>query len=236
MNKRTLILIAAVAVVPFLLVPLPYYLSFRAADFGSDRTFWGLFGDYVGGTLGAIYGLLAFLGVLYLVYAQRQQEAANQLLSLMSSTAVTIDKLLHSRPSHPLALHHAYARQQEGRQFTVDWILGAAAGRRLQGRDEIADAAGDDARMQEIDSIRHELNLINAELLHFTHCLIEFRKAGGSAEVEAVYRSRFLPLAAKLAEVGILNNVSSAHFDVEALRGQPEQPALEQQGAKVGQR
>lgn len=229
-------LVAAIAVVPFLLVLLPYYLSFRSLDPGSDRTFWGLFGDYVGGTLGAIYGLLAFLGVLYSVYVQRQQATANQLLSLMSSTAATIDRLLHSRPSHPLALHHAYARQQEGRQFTVDWILSAASGRRLYGRDEMADAAGDDARMQEIDSIRHELNLINAELLHFTHCLIEFRKSGGSAEVEAVYQTRILPLVLKLAEVGILNAVSFAHFDVEALRRQSAQAVLEQQGAKAGQR
>jgi hypothetical protein len=220
MDKRTLFVGAAVALAPVALVVLPYYLTFRSLDLGRDQTFWGLFGDYVGGTLGAIYGLLAFLGVLYSVYFQRQQATANQLLSLMSSTAATIDRLLHARPSHPLALHHAYARQQEGRQFTVGWILGAAAGRELHGRDEMADAGRDDVRTQEIDSIRQELNLINAELLHFTHCLIEFRKAGGSERVEAVYRTRFLALVLQLADVGVLNGVSAVHFDLDKLRRQ----------------
>src|SRR5688572_23246687 len=229
MNKRTLFVGAAVAFAPVALVVLPYYLTFRSLDLGRDQTFWGLFGDHVGGTLGAIYGLFAFLGVLYSVYFQRQQATANQLLSLMGSTAATIDRLLHSRPSHPLALHHAYSRQQEGRQFTVEWILGAAAGRALHGRDEMANAVTADVRTQEIDSIRHELNLINAELQHFTHCLIEFRRTGGSAEVESVYRTRFLALVLNLATVESLNEVSFAHFDVPGLRRQQEQVRLGQQ-------
>jgi hypothetical protein len=233
MKRLTLFVVAAVALVPFIFVLMPYYLTFRSLDLGSDQRFWGVFGDYVGGTLGAIYGLLAFLGVLYSVYFQRQQGTANQLLSLMSATAATIDRLLHSRPSHPLALHHAYARQQEGRQFTVEWILGAAAGRAVHERDEMAEGVRDDVRKQEIDSIRHELNLINAELLHFTHCLIEFRKAGGSAEVEGVYRTRFLSLMLNLADVGILNGVSAAHFDVDQLRVQQEHVRLSDSGMRA---
>ena len=240
MRRRTLFLFAVAAVLPFIVVVLSSYWTFRQLDATGDQARLGLFGDYVGGILGAVYALLAFLGVLYSVHFQRQQGAANQLLSLMSATAATIDKLLHSRPSHPLALHHAYARQQEGRQFTVYWILGAAAGRKLRGRDEVADAVREDVRAQEVDSIRHELNLIDAELLHFTHCLIEFRKAGGSAEIESVYRTRFQSLVMNLAEVGILNDVSRAHFGIEDLRGQqqaqPQPLRLEQQHANASDR
>jgi hypothetical protein len=236
MEKRTLLIVTTIAVAPIALVLLPYYLQFRSLTVADDQTFWGLFGNYVGGTLGGIYGLLAFFGVLYSLHFQHKQATANQLLSLMSSTAATIDRLLHSRPSHPLALHHAYARQQEGRQFTVDWILGAAADRELHGRDAIADAVRDDVRAQEVDSIRYELNLINAELLHFTHCLIEFRKAGGSAAVEFVYRTRFHGPVLKLAAVGVLNEVSFKHFDVAELRRHQDQVRLEQQGAKAGHR
>lgn len=223
MRKRTLFVGAAVAVLaPLILVLLPYYLKFRSLDLASDQTFWGLFGDYVGGTLGAIYGLLAFLGVLYSLHFQRQQATANQLLNLIASTATTIDRLLHSRPSQRLAQPLAYAQQMEGRELTVDWILDAAASRRIHGHDETIDAVREDLQGQAIDSIRHELNLIDAELLHFTHCLVEFRKAGGSAGVEAVYRTRFLALVLNLADVGILNDVSSAHFDIDELQRQQE--------------
>jgi hypothetical protein len=209
----------ALAILPVVVVVALYLYKFRSASLSDNQTLWGLFGDYVGGTLGAFYGLLAFLGVLVTIHAQREQATANQLQALLASTAETIDRILGSRPSHGLTRQHQ-AAEREGHAFTVDFVLGAAVARRLSGRVEAVDAVREDLRNEEINSIGWELHQLNSELLHFTHCLIEFRRAGGSDAIEGVYRTRLHNTLIRLHDVGHLNDVAIEHFDVEKLRQQ----------------
>jgi len=191
-----------------------YKFHARLAD---DQTLWGAFGEYVGGTLGGIFGLAAFLGVLATLHAQRQQATAGQLQNLLDSTAKTIDRILRARPAHALAAHHQLAERQRGHAFTVEWVLSAAAAWRLTGG-VVGDAGREQLREEEINSIRNELFLLDAQFLNFTHCLIEFRKAGGGAGVENVYRVRFQGTVLMLDDVGHLNAATRADFDVDDLR------------------
>jgi hypothetical protein len=216
--------IALGAIVPLVAVVSVYAFKFHAR-LADEQSHWAEFGEYVGGTLGGIYGLLAFLGVLYSIHVQRQQAAAGQLQTLLDSAAKAIDNTLNVRPPQLTQLHHLQ-EQKEGRRFTVERVLSATAARDLT-KGLFAGAAREEFREKEVKSIRNELFLLDAQFLHFSHCLIEFRKAGGSQGVEDVYRVRYNGLVLMLAEVGHLNAVTRADFDVEALRRRQQEALAE---------
>ncbi|HAS6385909.1 TPA: hypothetical protein RZA60_003314 [Vibrio vulnificus] len=49
-----------------------YFLHFHG-PFSSSQTDWASFGSYIGGTLGAVFAFLSFLGLLYTIHIQRRE-------------------------------------------------------------------------------------------------------------------------------------------------------------------
>ena len=78
MSRSYLGAAAAVGGLVFGLVVAFYFHEFRGAV-SSDSAAWGHFGDYVGGTLNATFGLLAFLAVLYALHLQQMELRENRL-------------------------------------------------------------------------------------------------------------------------------------------------------------
>ncbi len=62
--------IAAILTPLAIVKTLPAQVQFMALP--ATMSIGELFGDYVGGTLGAAYGFLAFIGVLFTIELQRQ--------------------------------------------------------------------------------------------------------------------------------------------------------------------
>src|SRR3970040_1434710 len=70
-----LLFVAAAALATVLVVGL-YFISLAPSsrfDLSSANQDWGTFGDFIGGTLGTIFSLLAFFGVLCTVWLQASQ-------------------------------------------------------------------------------------------------------------------------------------------------------------------
>src|SRR5436190_3644984 len=141
--KRPLTVALVAAFIPLLVVLVFYFAKFWSPHLANEQADWGVFGDYVGGTLGALYALAAFLAVLYASYVQsneaaialneqRAQATIEQLQRVVASTAENIDRILRAAPMQPLSGPHQRA-QLQGAAFNVDWVLTAAAARRLTG-------------------------------------------------------------------------------------------------------
>lgn len=73
--------------IALVIVLLAYAWRFHSYDISSDPEDWAKFGEYVGGTLGAIYGLLAIVGVLITV-AESRESHRNELRPWIQITAV----------------------------------------------------------------------------------------------------------------------------------------------------
>lgn len=69
-NKFAYLIIFAVLSI-FLVVTSFYYNQFHKNGLSKTVADWGVFGDYLGGTLGAIFGSLSFIGVLYTLYQNK---------------------------------------------------------------------------------------------------------------------------------------------------------------------
>jgi hypothetical protein len=95
-SKRFLGILALIAVVALIVVIGTYVFHFAPHSLSSDPDDWAKFGEYVGGTLGAFYGLLAVIGVLVTVLtaidANRESSVAhsNELRPWMQMTALRL--------------------------------------------------------------------------------------------------------------------------------------------------
>lgn len=98
-----------VAVLSFVGVASIYFWHFGRQNRGFSYRVedWAAFGEYIGGTLGGIYGLLAFIGVLITIVLlrgqldfMRAQANRDELQRLMASISANIDVLLRKVPAH----------------------------------------------------------------------------------------------------------------------------------------
>lgn len=88
--RGLLSILLPVAVIAPILVVLAYVLVF-AHDPMSDRPGdWAEFGEYIGGTLGAFYGFLAFVGVLATIRIQQSQSNLDDMQRLIASARYNI--------------------------------------------------------------------------------------------------------------------------------------------------
>lgn len=91
-----------------LLVVGIYFGTFGAGSPGvsHDPEKWAQFGEYVGGSLGASFGFLAYLGVLVTLRSQRAQSDLDEIQRLIGKTSDRIDQILHSQPLQMDPLRH----------------------------------------------------------------------------------------------------------------------------------
>jgi hypothetical protein len=107
--ERVFHILATIAIVAFAIFACAYALKFGLPvhfAWSKDPEDWEHFGAYLGGVLGPIYGLLAFIGVLITIVLQRQQiddlhaQSTQQPIQQMLGTiSGTIDTILRGPPS-----------------------------------------------------------------------------------------------------------------------------------------
>jgi hypothetical protein len=74
-----------------LAVMIPYWIKF-GMRLSNDKNDWVVFGNYIGGTLGPGFTLLAFAGFIYTIHLQRREAVLKEVLEIMDKAKDEIDK------------------------------------------------------------------------------------------------------------------------------------------------
>ena len=194
----------------FFLVMYLYLLRFWRYEFSPDPARWAEFGEYIGGTLGGIFGLLAFIGVLITIVQQRtqinlmrSQFTREELLRLAANAWKAADEVLNQEcDGIPWPVRQQLQREGEG-PVTVHHLLVAAGRMALQPQ---SDHMIDGHHVPLLTHIRSALGLdasiIALELDRLAECLLIYRETDGNPDIEGIYRGRAGPYAACLEAAG----------------------------------
>ena len=180
----------------FSIMAIGLFIAFVASEAGYTvaRTSgpWAEFGTYIGGVLGPIFALFAFLGVLVTVWLQaRQLEAIHhqveleELQRLVAAVASNIDAFIARPPRWELCAGDKIKLGAEVLS-TVMMVIEFAAERVRQG-----ESAND------VDGTGYQqvlfpgLGSIASELIQLDRCIGQYQKVGGSALVVRFYNERY---------------------------------------------
>lgn len=97
-SKKTIfsVLTALLVIIGFFVYR--YYLSFGAKFFPSDRTEWGQFGDYFGGTINPLLGFASFIALLItIVYQAKGLKLSSEELKLSTEELKNSAKALSAQ-------------------------------------------------------------------------------------------------------------------------------------------
>lgn len=184
-----------------LLVVGIYFGTFGAGSPGvsHDPEKWAQFGEYVGGSLGASFGFLAFLGVLVTLRSQRAQSDLDEIQRLIGKTSDRIDQILHSQPLQMDPLRHERGEQTT----TFDDLQSLTSIAIVEGlipeAEERARRVNDGRRY-----LRYEWTRLHTEFALLTNLLIKYDDAGGSEVVSSAYRNQHQLTIAYMLAVGFL--------------------------------
>lgn len=185
-----------VAIVAVVLIA--YVIQFGDRGFSNATTDWAAFGEYVGGTAGGLFGLLAFVAVLMTLRMQqhqlnelKRQASIEEIQRLLASVSRSVDTLLAARPD--CANEAMRERLTRGDStLTVFGIIAGAGTAALQPPEN-----ADVALLQEyVDrDFRSALELQTApivvELHQLAWAMLQHQGAGGSEVVREFYELRY---------------------------------------------
>lgn len=77
MNRTINILLWLVAILLAISPVVVYYITLRSVDFAESSNDFGIFGDYIGGTVGTIVGIISIY-LLYITYTSQVRFARKQ--------------------------------------------------------------------------------------------------------------------------------------------------------------
>jgi len=198
------VLVSAVALILYG-ITFPNWLSRNASD-------WGLFGDYVGGTLGTVFAMAAFIGVLVTVYLQSEQldtikKQANidELQRLLATLSARIDERMDA-PSHALPPRLASAAQRTGSEVTLNFLLSAAGTKAIDTTGKFSGLVLGEIQSDIIKAIEHDVAVLCQELQQLVWCLEEYKEAGGSDSVSTFYERRYAVIVAWIEALMLLSS------------------------------
>jgi hypothetical protein len=208
---RNLLVIAALAP---LLVLGAYTLTFGPASswtLARKQEDWAQFGEYVGGALGAIYGFLAFVGLLATINIQISQGKLVELQRLLGMIAANIDAILNAEPrsAQPELKDRI---EQTGLRSTVGQILSSIGSTAMN--DSIVPSAILRAGYiaQASQHMMPESFDICIELNQLVVMLRAYAIAGGDSDIFNFYIMRYGSKVAFLEVSGLLNSPPIAEF------------------------
>ena len=200
--------------------PHSYGLSARQED-------WAAFGEYVGGTLGGVFGLFAFIGVLITIVLLReqldflrQQSTRDELQRLMGAIVSKIDDILVIMPSH---VPHTLATRLQRKgvtSITVGHLIQGGGTAAICPRDDYIVAASSDDLL---NAVKPMLSLdaenLGIEFDSLAQTMEAYLGAGGSAEVEGIFNRRVQKYAMWLDAMGFsLSDRVKQHFQLQIVR------------------
>lgn len=206
MRKLLSILLPIAAIAPIAVVLL-YVYAFGRDTLSHLPSDWAEFGEYVGGTLGAVYGFLAFIGVLVTIRIQQSQSNLDELQRLLASEAERIDAMLDSDPRQPDPIFREL-RGDAGNTVRSLLELGAAV---AISRD--SKRVPDERRREELiqnstRQIKLETRILNGEFEQFAELLVQYLSAGGNRVVVAHYETKYALPVGFLDVTGLLRSDS----------------------------
>lgn len=174
---------------------------------------WAHFGEYVGGTLGPVYGLLAFIGVLATLDLQNQQMAdqrkqfeLGELQRLMAGLSQAIDQQLASEPvglNDPARLRLT----RTARSLSIFDLLSALGTRNLTPpASYIVSERRADVDEYAKQFLTQPVNAILIELQHLEWCMREYARQGGGSTLQAYYHQRYAFVVAWIFLCGLLDS------------------------------
>jgi hypothetical protein len=173
---------------------------------------WAKFGEFTGGSLGALYGFLAFVGVLITIQIQRSQSRLDELQRLMAMVCQRIDSLFDSPLSQvePDVRKRIEASGQSITTFTALSALGVAAvDDHVPNREELLGRG--------TANISHEAHLIVIELQQLVLLIQAYATGGGENAIRAFYQSRYVVPVAWLQGISLLSSeIVEKHFRAQA--------------------
>ena len=191
-SSSTAIFVAIIATIASTAAVLWVYASTFGIEFSRSPSDWGIFGDYVGGTLGTLFSFAAFVGVLITIRIQdkqlrhqEQQSHRDELQRLLASTSSNLDGWLASSPPNiPPELRESTEREK----FAAStYVFLRTVGRIKLGH---PDAVGtfDALKTHSSEAVRSIAYLLIQELDQLATCLREYESAEGSAAIASIGR------------------------------------------------
>jgi len=205
LKRSTAATIAAIAVAAILVV-LAYVQRFAVGpgiSTSPNSSDWANFGDYVGGTLGALFGFFAFAGVLITIFLQRRQlhhEQAKaeieEIQRLLSSVSLVIDSILNESIQQDFPVNRIQLLNQS---FTT--LLAAAAVLPFSNMDPAEKTRLASAQRAAAENLTYKLLM---QMTQLSWCLDEYKQHGGSSSVINFYVRRYAPSLNALGTLGFL--------------------------------
>jgi hypothetical protein len=172
----------------------------------SNTEDWSRFAEYLGGTLGPLYGLFAFLGVLMTVVLQRrqiddvraqsEQQALQQLLATLSGK---IEDMLRAAPAtKPAKIFDFMTARRDIVSLRSFLSVGGSLVLLSDAQEPAAD--GHQSWIPEIkECVIPEVGALTRELDELVQCLKEYRAAGGSGSIQRFYLDRYVKVIGYIA-------------------------------------
>ena len=202
--------VAGAVIAIFVVVALYVWRFARQSGFAlaNDTSAWAQFGDYLAGTLGPSFALLAFLGVLLTLRLQalqldlaQKQAGLEEIQRLLGTIAIRIDQLLDQNVEHGFSLPSLRASPA-----TFSHVLSAGAGALLNSSsDWLKQALGARTAEEAKRALATPALGVGLELDQLAWCLGEYRVGGGTSEVVRYYKRRYGAVACWLDALGFLN-------------------------------
>lgn len=221
MNKlfiRLLIIAAIFTAIPICLYA--YFVGLPARFIVSDDSAqWASFGDFVGGTLGPLYALFAFIAVLITVHLQNRQivdfknrASLDELQRLLTTVSKNIDQILDKHPNiapdnfrgNLIQLNIRLLLRGSGHDAIMppseDYIV-------TYGREKKIAAAHQSATV--------EFSELAVEFHQLVWCLQRFAELGGEQVLDAFYKNRYQNDVCYLHALGFIteDSRSFSYFD-----------------------
>ncbi len=186
--------------------------DFSGYHFLAGHTKWGTVGDFIGGVLNPIIGLLALFGLLYTIH-QNQVELSQATKEMKrSSQALTDNNALAEKQSKKDELYRVISVIENGIETTLNkdihlFIYKTNDSYRINSTvKEMLISTKTEQIEQSMDSVLSSLNELSVYLEEMSNYLSRYSKVQGDHLFEEYYRHKYTKIAKKLSHLNCLRH------------------------------
>lgn len=205
-SHRSLIIVVVIVFVFSVVLLVAYVVNFRHAPLSDRPMDWGVFGDYVGGALGTVFSFGAFVGVLYTLYHQREQNTLQKKQHEAENKQYTLNELrgfLTISTDALDAVLYMEIADVSSTVNTIDTVYALLIEKMLKVSRSPAFQPGPSFSYQAIDNYKGgvtasfgvEVDRIQREFSFVIMCLREYKEKEGNKLVITYYCTRFFDVA-----------------------------------------
>jgi hypothetical protein len=168
---------------------------------------WARFGEFLGGTLGPFFALLAFVGVVFTISEQRRQAHVDEVQRLLASVADGIDRLLQQ----PLSDFHLPVNVinelgPQGHTSSVTSLLHRLVAGAQMAESPSAAAANKALCKAAAPCIARQCGALSLDFSLLVALLGEYAALDGSTTVQKFYSARYVQIVRSVYLLGFVSN------------------------------